>query len=261
LVDASGNPAFGNPTTSTGQASIWPFADLAMCQGLPAGSPPNGPKQMNSSGTNLYVAVGDDSGDRVLAHELGHALFLGHGDGLDNDMDGVFDENCDGLEPPAGFGHNFSPPVEDVNIGDSLMKSFSNSSTITTSQKNAARAVARVTDGQADPPGTLINLNTVGDHITDTAQDAPADIDMTSVGMNVNTVSQLTNISHVLFGTIPLRVNNKYLVFADLDGNPSTVGSPASLGFATDFQGAELVTRVVVTFSGAPEFDTRVVIP
>lgn len=38
-----------------------------------------------------YVAV-------TLAHELGHDLLLGHGDGLDNDGNGRWDEYCDNAE-------------------------------------------------------------------------------------------------------------------------------------------------------------------
>jgi hypothetical protein len=56
----------------------------------------------------------------------------------------------------------------------------------------------------------------------------------------------------VLFDTIPIEVNNQYLMFLDLDNNSSTGGSPSSLGFDTGFQGAELVTRVVVTFIPPP---------
>ena len=41
----------------------------------------------------------------VLAHELGHDLLLGHGDGLDNDMEGPWDEFCDvETEPPLALG-------------------------------------------------------------------------------------------------------------------------------------------------------------
>ena len=53
-------------------------------------------------GDAAFVAVRDNSfglandpHDRLLAHEAGHVLFLGHGNGIDDDADGRFD-GCDG---------------------------------------------------------------------------------------------------------------------------------------------------------------------
>jgi hypothetical protein len=52
--------------------------------------------------------------DLVLAHEVGHVLFLGHGDGLDNDNDGSFDLPCDS---EAGQGVSLmTDPATDSNV-------------------------------------------------------------------------------------------------------------------------------------------------
>ena len=73
------------------------------------------------------------SDDFLVAHEFGHALGLGHGDGIDNDGNGVFDECCD-------------PSEHDT--GSSLMSAGGTGSlTITELQRNAMRAIAFVTPG------------------------------------------------------------------------------------------------------------------
>src|SRR2546422_1790572 len=41
----------------------------------------------------------------------------------------------------------------------------------------------------------------------------------------------------------------------------STGGDPSTLGFNTNFDGAELVTRVVVSFGGPVEFRERIITP
>src|SRR5262249_8770363 len=53
-------------------------------------------------------------------------------------------------------------------------------------------------------------------------------------------------LSHTLFGLVGPDETNQYLLFVDLDNDPTTGGAPAKLGFSTAFEGAELVTRVVV---------------
>lgn len=39
----------------------------------------------------------------IVAHELGHDLLLRHGDGLDNDQNGAWDEYCDAAEANGGM--------------------------------------------------------------------------------------------------------------------------------------------------------------
>ena len=82
-----------------------------------------------------------------------------------------------------------------------------------------------------------------------------------SLAMTEHTPSDTTIFAHRLFGVIPLSVNNQYAVFVDLDNDPTTGGAPADLGFPTNFQGAELVTRVIVGLSGDIEFPSRTIAP
>jgi len=65
----------------------------------------------NTSGAFAFVAtkftdlgLSDCTGvaQFILPHELGHTLGLGHGDGLDDDCNGVWDSDCDPTEMEAG---------------------------------------------------------------------------------------------------------------------------------------------------------------
>ena len=91
---------------------------------------------------------------KSLAHELGHMLFLGHGNGLDDNADG----NLTGLGPRR-FDHYCDPlgvtssgkPSEDIS-GCSLMGQSASCTTITPLQVEMARAVARLMPGCSGTP-------------------------------------------------------------------------------------------------------------
>jgi hypothetical protein len=187
----------------------------------------------------------EPTNERMVAHELGHSLQLGHGDGLDNEPDSVYDQLCDGDENTCAAPTTFMSSTACGSLTTAM----------TANQRNTARALAGVYSGVTiDPPGTLVPGPTVGDQRSDTPLDiTDRSVDMVWVAMQENTGTGMTSFSHALFGLIPFLEGvptRQYVVFADLDGNPATGGDPASLGFNTAFQGAELVTRVVVGVSG-----------
>lgn len=176
----------------------------------------------------------DDQDARLVAHELGHVLFLGHGNGLDDDSNGIYDLDCD--------------PSETINDPFNIMNpDTSNATRITPLQRGTSRTISQKFGGtKIDPPGSLIDGEVVGYQSVDPAKDVNDEsIDMTSVTISENIPKQRTVFSHELFGIIP-STTSQYLVFADLDKNPATGGEPSVLGFDTSFQGAELVTLVEV---------------
>jgi hypothetical protein len=201
---------------------------------------------------NSFTLAGDPH-DALLAHELGHVLFLAHGNGLDDDADGFFDA-CDGQ-----FFSASSPDESPAASPQSLMTSGSGSEVITTRQRGTtvagatgsqagARGVAKVTNGMTfDPAATLQPGPATGDSRTDSVHDVTADaIDLVSAGISKNSVAKRIGFWHTLFGTIPREGSFRYLLFGDLDNDPGTGGAPSDVGFSTNFPGAELITSITV---------------
>jgi hypothetical protein len=104
-----------------------------------------------------------DHRSRVLAHELGHVLFLGHGNGADDNEDGEeagvtgrrrFDEYCDSLGTTLSDGASF--PKEDLaSTGTgckSLMHPHASCTGLTELQVEQARAAAAVMPGCSGTP-------------------------------------------------------------------------------------------------------------
>jgi len=228
------------------------------------------PEQLTAVGAG-YVLIQDnqslaggvtlrtlDPQEVLLAHEFGHSLTLEHGNGLDDNNNGVFDG--------YGAGQPGCDPAEDPNaMPFSLMTPGMLVKTITgpdkPSQVFTTRAAGKVYSGATlDPPAALVNGDVIGDQRVDAINDvADPAVDLVWLTLSENTAAQTTSIGHKVLGTIPLQVDNEYLLFADLDNTASTGGAPSVLGFNTSFQGAELVTRVEVTFGGPVEFPERII--
>jgi len=100
--------------------------------------------------------------------------------------------------------------------------------------------------------GTTNPCSTVSSIRTDARDDVdvPA-VDLTILVAREPSESGETIYAHRVAGSIPASLGRfdvfKYLVFADLDNDPTTGGMPSSLGFSTAFRGAELVSLVRVT--------------
>jgi hypothetical protein len=96
--------------------------------------------------------------ERLLAHELGHNLYLGHGNGLDDDGDGRpafatgrrrYDQYCD---PDWLLAPQNIDVAEDVGSAThcSLMQAAACSSDVRPLQAETARGVARYMPGFID---------------------------------------------------------------------------------------------------------------
>jgi hypothetical protein len=287
LQDGKDSTALGNaPAPDPTVFGIEAPRNLDLCRA---------PRHLTGADIGDWVVVEDPAfigGTGTVSHELGHALMLGHGDGLDGDSNGTlppapgirdFDEYCDlrwlqGDDPlsctslghaafccsivfehPDGAGCGGGPP-----------------SGITPLQAEMLRDAAFVTPGAVVP-----TIPTVSNQVMNLARLLNTDqsVDLLGIRWVDNAASQETILSHELFGPpLPLQSPveitavlpsfpepsgisvpalwlqipsaasgpNQFVVFADLDDNPSTGCSPSSLGFSTSFQGAELVTQVTV---------------
>jgi DNA-binding beta-propeller fold protein YncE len=192
----------------------------------------------------------------AFAHELGHLTHLGHGNGVDDDMNGdqppvpgtrLYDQHCD----PAG--HVNGSPLEDVLPICSTMKSLG---TLAECRLFQVFQVEHLQDVALTMPGALGSVDPSGSAVNDTrcspeSCQLPPEIALQQVFVSEKPGSNVTVLSHGLLGGFPPDVNAEYLLLVDLDDDPDT-GCPASgVGIPSAFAGAELATRVVVT-AGTP---------
>jgi hypothetical protein len=234
FVDASGNPT--REGGRSGTLYSFPLAASGdLCRNKCLITVVDDAKAFVAMQDNSFRLQADPN-DSVLAHQLGHFMNLGHGNGLDDDGDGVFDDLCD---PAEGV---FDPPL-------SIMSpdGFIGEEHVTTAQREAARGLALKTPGST----LVVGLDTpvaFGETIAATRTDtihevADESADLTSFSMSVNTLEGTLVLAHGLFGLLQ-RPPYRFHAFMDLDGDPATGGEPSVLGLPTGFLGAELVTRV-----------------
>jgi hypothetical protein len=203
-------------------------------------STPSGAK----NATGGFIAVVDPTvagspeiDGKLVAHELGHVLNLGHGNGEDDNTNTFYDLWCDQKEDKAAPEPNLM--YEDMESATHIL---------TERQKNSSRDLALVyTGNQIDPPAALVNGATLSDQRTDSIRDTTAgSVDLTYVELSVNESQRSVTLTQSLFGQVGEDETNEYLAFVDVDNSVETGGQPAELGFPTEIAGVDLVTRVEV---------------
>ncbi len=181
-----------------------------------------------------------DSLDTLLGHELGHALTLWHGNGFDNDGDGVLDG------PPHLYEGDPLP-------GPNLMQYLANGSLITPAQRDQARdqALQHIPDIEVDPVVPPLAGSGV-----DLLGDVPPGEEFLDIDVIAASVDQITEVSRFgmsTAGLLPDDVSGLSFDFlVDADNNPLTGGDPNSIpGIpTTSAQGIELVGQVEVEVVG-----------
>ncbi len=218
--------------------------------------------------TPLYCVIRDAAlsrrGDKtlfspedVLAHELGHHLFLGHGNGLDDNSDGtlppgpgprLFDQFCDPLPVRCD---SFGACVSDEDAGfATLMAPFADRVGFEPLQIELARTVAALVPGaRCRTPLRPSALRSFVGRSTSRCPDSPCipiEVLATRVSATISPERDRLFISHALPHSVEFGSGVSYLAFVDLDGDSSTGCRPSILGHRTSFEGAELVTGVTV---------------
>ncbi|MFQ5717953.1 MAG: FG-GAP-like repeat-containing protein [Acidobacteriota bacterium] len=219
-----------------------------------------------------------DSIERILAHEFGHALSLPHGNGMDDDLNGVLDDNDDrflGLprfDGPNLMHYRTGSQLTDLQIGQARLHAVSTIPDTTLSSSLAVDADdVPIDEGFIDildfgfidilDFGFIDILDFGFIDILDFAMNETLDfgfVDILDFGMSIGTeapdeTTLFTSTGGLLWPQ-PIRVDSSYYFYLDLDMNPATGGTPSDFGFpgagVAAQTGVDLIAQVDVTATG-----------
>jgi hypothetical protein len=199
----------------------------------------------------------------VLAHEIAHTLWLGHGNGLDDNGDGLqpptpgarrFDAFCD----PLGFQNDGRLPAEDL-----LTTFISCEETGSTVQDNGCKTLQPLQREMSRVAAKLVPGAVLPDPVLDPAGhlvappgacpptcSIPSALVLQKVEMAETPEHAITSFTHTVLQLFPPEASNRYLVYADLDNDSLTGCGVSGLDLPGDFQGAELATQVLLNVTG-----------
>jgi len=253
FVDASGT-AFPN-TNGQGGYTYTTTGSANLCA-----EPPTGEFSLNSVMMieQSVRSLPDAQQGALIGHEFGHALTLDHGNGRDDNANNLVDKFCD----PANEGEASAAVCAQPQTVMTPFRCFnSNGAHLEPIQIARAKAAALKVPMTVDPPdpvpGPVIS-DSRGDDVDDVVQEG---LDLMTLTIAQNSETGHTIVAHELFGDAPISTHADYTTFIDTDGNPATGGDPSTLGFATSFHGAELVTSAEVRFHESGEFDSQDITP
>lgn len=195
---------------------------------------------------------------QLVAHEFGHSLSLTHGDGIDDDMDGLLDEPDDPTAPVPGAGAGTlcdsnnvmsycwldngtsgNPDLEFIGVGSPTISIFTGAQ----SDKLRDFALTNVPDRVVDPvipPLVSARIDPPGD-----VPEEFGYIDITDFSVRVD--NPRLNTIFALSTRRPLPDSNPQSEFhflVDIDGNSATGGAPSTLPdpiIKSDFSGVEFI--------------------
>ncbi len=203
----------------------------------------------------IYSGAGFEP-TKVLAHELGHTLMLGHGNGLDDDADGLmppdpgprrYDDYCDFV----GTTEDAATPFVNCEESSSIMRANS-CRNIRPLQAEMMRAAAKLVPGAIfdtafDPTGSVVSVG----RTCELPCGLPPDIFLVEAQLSEVPGGSIASFTHTVLGPIPPTAENEYLFFVDLDDDPATGCDNSTVGLADEFDGVEVLSRVTVSNSGA----------
>ena len=173
-------------------------------------------------GSSIKAFSPADNIDKLLGHEFGHALSLPHGDGADNNADGILDNEGDTLNGPNLMQYQRQ--------GDAITNLLSAG---TANQRDRIREVAlsHIPDREVTPAFPAPLSNAAVDTLGDGAAGNPyADID----AYGVSSAGGVTTLFATTIGTLPQNISGLEFHFAvDTDNDPGTGGTgdtPPSTG-------------------------------
>jgi hypothetical protein len=145
--------------------------------------------------------------------------------------------------------------VEDHNAGavsDSLMRPDPISDTLLRPlQIEQGREVAKLYPGALfadgiDPAGALVRRQPLCG-VGEPGCGLPEELSLMRAQVAIAPRTEVTSISHKVFGPLGPDANVRYASFLDLDANSGTGCDPVDLGFPTAFAGVELVSELQLT--------------
>ncbi len=194
-----------------------------------------------------------DPRDLFLAQAVARTLFLSEGNGLDDDQNGVFDAFCDPLENPEAAPRTLmrlnTPSRRLTGLQAERVRLFSQKYRATgRRQALSCLLTPEFCPPMIGPPPPPAEPGPVQGGIAyDSIDELSEGLDIVTVEIAENREQSTTSLSHELRRPIPFLIRPAdFVVFADLDSNPSTGGDASLLGFSIPFSGAELVTRTRV---------------